>query len=141
HGFSFKKLFWITGFLAFVLSPAIDNLTTALVMAAVVLAVGAGNARFITLSCINIVIGAIAGRAFSPFGVITTLLIWQAHCLGFAVFLLLFIPVLVNFVVPAALMHFAIPDGAPEAGTETVRIKRGGWAVIALFACTVATAV
>ena len=40
---SYRLLFWITGGLSFVLSPVIDNLTTALVMCAVVLAVGKDN--------------------------------------------------------------------------------------------------
>ena len=40
HEFSYQNLFWITGILAFFLSPIIDNLTTALVMFAVLLSVG-----------------------------------------------------------------------------------------------------
>ena len=38
-GFSLRIIFWITGFLAFVISPIADNLTTALLMGAVVMAV------------------------------------------------------------------------------------------------------
>jgi Na+/H+ antiporter NhaD/arsenite permease-like protein len=76
-GLTYRTLFWITGFLSFFLSPMIDNLTTALVMCAVVLAVGAGNPRFVSISCINIVVAANAGGAFSPFGDITTLMVWQ----------------------------------------------------------------
>ena len=76
-GFSFRQLFWLTGFLAFFISPVADNLTTALLMCAVVLAVGGDNTRFVSLSCINIVVGANAGGAFSPFGDITTLMVWQ----------------------------------------------------------------
>ena len=44
RGFSFRAMFWLTGAITFVLSPILDNLTTALVMGAVVLAVGPGNA-------------------------------------------------------------------------------------------------
>jgi Na+/H+ antiporter NhaD/arsenite permease-like protein len=76
-GFSFRQLFWLTGFLAFFISPIADNLTTALLMCAVVLAVGGTNTRFVTLACINIVVAANAGGAFSPFGDITTLMVWQ----------------------------------------------------------------
>ncbi|GIS73506.1 MAG: hypothetical protein CM1200mP10_30830 [Candidatus Neomarinimicrobiota bacterium] len=57
------------------LSPIIDNLTTALVMCAVVLSVGQKNKRFISLACVNIVVAANAGGAFSPFGDITTLMV------------------------------------------------------------------
>ena len=73
-GFSYRQLFWITGILAFFISPVADNLTTALLMCAVVLAVGADNPRFVSLACVNIVVAANAGGAFSPFGDITCLL-------------------------------------------------------------------
>jgi Na+/H+ antiporter NhaD/arsenite permease-like protein len=67
RSFSYRTVFWITGVLSFFLSPVIDNLTTALVMCAVVLSIGKGNPRFVTVSCINIVVAANAGGAFSPF--------------------------------------------------------------------------
>ena len=50
RGFSYRQLFWITGVLAFFMSGIADNLTTALVMCAVVLAVGAGNPRFVSIA-------------------------------------------------------------------------------------------
>ena len=40
---SLRAVFWLTGLLAFLISPVADNLTTALVMGAVVMAMGAGN--------------------------------------------------------------------------------------------------
>ena len=82
-GFSYRKLFWVTGCLAFFISPVADNLTTALLMCAVILAVGSESPRFVGISCINIVIAANAGGAFSPFGDITTLMVWQKGILGF----------------------------------------------------------
>jgi Na+/H+ antiporter NhaD/arsenite permease-like protein len=118
-----------------------DNLTTALLMSAVVLAVGKDNSRFVALSCINIVIGANAGGAFSPFGDITTLMVWQKGIIDFWTFFLLFIPSVVNWAVPAAVMHFAVPDAHPAASGEIVVMKRGAITVITLFLCTIATAV
>jgi NhaD family Na+/H+ antiporter len=141
RGFGYRQLFWLTGFLAFFLSPVLDNLTTALVMCAVLIAVGKDNERFVGVGCVNIVIAANAGGAFSPFGDITTLMVWQAGLVQFNTFFLLFVPALVNFVVPAAIMHFAIPAGAPRPVSETVRMRRGARRIIILFACTVATAV
>ncbi|HHI82363.1 MAG TPA: sodium:proton antiporter, partial [Rhizobiales bacterium] len=76
-GLSYHKLFWLTGILAFFLSPVLDNLTTSLILGAVVMAVGSGSPRFIALACINVVVAANAGGAFSPFGDITTLMVWQ----------------------------------------------------------------
>ena len=140
-GFGFRQLFWMTGILAFFISPIADNLTTALLMCAVVLAVGGTNTKFVTLACINIVVGANAGGAFSPFGDITTLMVWQKGMVEFATFFNLFIPAVVNFVVPAAIMHFAIPNGQPEASDETVFMYRGAKRIIALFLLTIVTAV
>ena len=140
-GFGFRSLFWITGTLAFFISPVADNLTTALLMCAVVLAVGGDNSRFVTLACINIVVGANAGGAFSPFGDITTLMVWQKGMVQFWTFFALFIPAAVNFAVPAAIMHFAVPDVKPAASGEQVQMQRGARRIIALFLATIATAV
>ncbi|WP_319550534.1 sodium:proton antiporter NhaD [Desulfogranum marinum] len=140
-GFGFRKLFWITGLLAFFISPIADNLTTALLMCAVVMAIGKENNKFILLACINIVVAANAGGAFSPFGDITTLMVWQKGIVQFQEFLVLFIPSVVNWLVPAAIMHFAVPNLQPEASTEQIELKRGALIIIGLFLWTIATAV
>ena len=75
QGFSLRQVFWITGAIAFMMSPVADNLATALLMATVVISVGGNNHRFVALACINIVVAANAGGAFSPFGDITTLMV------------------------------------------------------------------
>lgn len=136
-GYSLRKVFWLTGLLAFFISPIADNLTTALVMAAVVVAVGAGNRAFITVGCINIVVAANAGGAFSPFGDITTLMVWQRGMVDFIEFFDLFVPSLINWLIPAALMMFAVPKAQPEPLAETVRVKQGGFIVIGLFLLTI----
>lgn len=87
RGFRYRTLFWLTGILAFLISPIADNLTTALLMCAVVTKVAEGDSRFINLCCINIVVAANAGGAFSPFGDITTLMVWQAGMINFYEFL------------------------------------------------------
>ena len=141
RGLGYRALFWATGALAFCLSPLIDNLTTALVMCAVVLAVGRDSPKFVSLACINIVVAANAGGAFSPFGDITTLMVWQAGKVDFSEFFVLFLPSLVNWVVPALCMHFAVPQGMPELSGERALPKRGAWPIVALFALTVGLAV
>lgn len=138
---SYHTLFWITGSLAFFLSPVIDNLTTALVMCAVVLAAGRDNDRFVGLACINIVVAANAGGAFSPFGDITTLMVWQKGLVEFQTFFLLFVPSAVNFLVPAVAMHFAVPHGMPHTDGKQPYLYRGSLVIIGLFALTIATAV
>ena len=140
-GYSYRKLFWITGFLAFFISPIADNLTTALLMGSVVLAVGSDKPKFVSLSFINIVVAANAGGAFSPFGDITTLMVWQSGHVDFFGFFALFIPSVVNFLVPALIMVFAIPTGLPESSSAAVAVKKGGFVVCGLFVATIATAV
>ena len=140
-GFGYRSLFWLTGIMAFFLSPIIDNLTTALVMCAVLLAVGKDSPKFVGIGCINIVVAANAGGAFSPFGDITTLMVWQKGLVDFDTFFLLFVPSVVNYVIPAAFMHFAIPDGTPASSTEKVVMRRGGRRIILLFGLTIVTAV
>jgi len=140
-GFSYRKLFWLTGCLAFMISPIADNLTTALLMGAVVMAVGVDSPRFVAVACINIVVAANAGGAFSPFGDITTLMVWQKGIVDFWSFFHLLVPSMVNFLIPAAFMHFAIPHVKPKAATERVRMKRGAKVIMALFLATIVTAV
>jgi NhaD family Na+/H+ antiporter len=142
-GFSYKALFWLTGILAFLISPIADNLTTALIMCAVVLAVGKNSPKFVSISCINIVVGANAGGAFSPFGDITTLMVWSKGMVDFTEFFHLFIPSVVNFLLPALIMQFALPSGAPESTGDNSGsvVKLGGYVVVGLFLLTVAIAV
>ncbi|MCP3940624.1 MAG: sodium:proton antiporter [Desulfobacteraceae bacterium] len=141
RGFSLVKIYWITGLLAFVISPVADNLTTALLMGAVVMAVGGKNKKFVAIACINIVVAANAGGAFSPFGDITTLMVWQKGKIQFTEFLVLFVPSLVNWLVPAFIMMFAIGKGKPEAGEDDVQMKYGAVPLIILFLLTIVTAI
>lgn len=142
RGLSYRSLFWITGILAFFISPVADNLTTALILCAVVLAVGQDKVQFIGLACINIVVAANAGGAFSPFGDITTLMVWQKGIVEFHEFFALAIPSAVNFLVPAAIMNFAIPSGRPkEIQTHHRALKFGGLVIVGLFIFTIITAV
>jgi len=140
-GFTYRQLFWITGVLAFFISPVADNLTTALLMCAVVLAVGADNPRFVSLGCVNIVVAANAGGAFSPFGDITTLMVWQKGIVDFFTFFLLFVPSVVNYIIPAGFMHFAVPHVSPPPSDEVVKMKRGAPIIMLLFFLTICTAV
>jgi len=137
--FTYRQLFWITGFQSFFISSGCNNLTTALLMGSVILAMGKGSPRFVTLSCINVVVASNAGGSFSPFGDITTLLVWQKGVVPFNDFFSLLIPAIINFVIPAAIMHFFIPKERPAAVMEAQAMQRGGWMIIFLFVLTIIT--
>ena len=139
--FNYRQLFWITGILAFFMSPLADNLTTALVLCAVVMAVGISSPKFISMACINIVVAANAGGAFSPFGDITTLMVWQAGKVEFFTFFALVIPSIVNYIIPAVIMSFFIGNDRPTLEVEEVTIKFGGKFIVLLGILTIITAV
>ena len=141
QGFSLRQLFWVTGTLAFVMSPVADNLTTALLMATIVMAIGGKNRRFVVVSCINVVVAANAGGASSPFGDITTLMVWQAGQVEFHEFFPLVVPSIVNWLVTAVLLSFALPAGRPEAISEDATLRQGAWIVVGLFVFTISMAV
>ncbi|QPK65416.1 sodium:proton antiporter NhaD [Methylomonas sp. LL1] len=140
-GFSYRKLFWITGIMSFGLSSVCNNLTTALLMGAVIMTMGKHNRQFLSVACINIVVATNAGGSFSPFGDITTLLVWQSGMVPFADFYSLFIPAVVNFVLPASIMYFWIPKSQPAAVGKAPTMKRGALTMIVLFLLTIITAI
>ena len=141
QGFSLRQVFWITGGIAFLMSPIADNLATALLMATVVISVGGTNHRFVALACINIVVAANAGGAFSPFGDITTLMVWQKGHIQFSEFFALVIPSIVNWLVTAGLLSFGLPSGKPDPIREEAHLQHGAWVVVGLFIVTISMAV
>ncbi len=106
---SLRGLFWLSGGLAFVISPLLDNLTTALVLGSLVITLANHNRHFISLALINLVVAANAGGAFSPFGDITTLMVWQSGKVPFLDFFKLFVPCLLSFFIPALALQSAVP--------------------------------
>ncbi|MBG1232009.1 sodium:proton antiporter NhaD [Aestuariivirga litoralis] len=140
-GLSYRGLYWLIGVLSFLLSGVLDNLTTTLVMGAIALVVGKGAPRFLAVTCVSIVVAANAGGAFSPFGDITTLMVWQKGKVAFFEFFDLFVPSVINWLVPAVLMGLAMERGAPSAKVDAVRMKPGSIGVMVLFAISIALAI
>ncbi|HET6317511.1 MAG TPA: sodium:proton antiporter NhaD [Chloroflexota bacterium] len=136
-GLSLRMLFWVTGALAFIISPIADNLTTALLLGAVAMAVGRGQPRFVPLACINIVVAANAGGAFSPFGDITTLMVWQAGKVPFGAFFPLVFASLVNWLVPAVILSLAVHGQPTPRHAEQPSLEPGALPVLGLFLGTI----
>lgn len=141
RGLGFRSLFWATGTITFFLSPMADNLTSALLMSTVALAVSDGNSRFIVLAFINIVVAANAGGAWSPFGDITTLMVWTSGKVQTLQFSYLMFPSLVNWIVPAICMYFFVPDKIPESPSDEIHLKPGAKVIIFMGIGTIATAI
>jgi Na+/H+ antiporter NhaD/arsenite permease-like protein len=143
RGYTYKKLFWITGVLAFFISPVADNLTTALILSTVLITIDKENKAFLVPGAINIVVAANAGGAWSPFGDITTLMVWIAGKGAFTEFLYLFPASILGWFVTAFLLSRAVPDGTPpfHADETKVQIAEGGKVIMGLFALTITMAV
>ena len=142
-GFSYQKLFWVTGFLAFFISPVADNLTTALILSTVLITIEKNNKAFLVPAAINIVVAANAGGAWSPFGDITTLMAWSAGKGSFIDFLFLFPASITGWAITAFLLSHFVPKGRPAKveGAEPVKIHKGGKVIVGLGIFTIASAV
>jgi len=143
-GYTYKKLFWLTGLLAFFISPVADNLTTALILSTVLFTIDKKNISFLVPGAINIVVAANAGGAWSPFGDITTLMAWTANKGAFIDFLYLFPASVVGWGVTASLLSMSVPEGKPPFDPSTEQqpsVKDGGMGVVYLGVLTIVTAV
>jgi len=68
-------------------------------------------------------------------------MVWQKGLVSVQQFLVLFLPSVVNFVIPAVIMTFFIPNERPEPIHEFVELKRGARRIVLLFLITIALAV
>jgi Na+/H+ antiporter NhaD/arsenite permease-like protein len=144
RGYSYKKLFWITGSLAFWISPVADNLTTALILSTVLYTIDKHSTNFLVPGAINIVVAANAGGAWSPFGDITTLMAWTAGKGEIVDFLALFPAAFLGWFLTAWLLSLFVPKGEPHFDaltTPKTEIKKGGKIVIFLGFFTIFIAV
>ena len=143
-GYSYKKLFWVTGFIAFFLSPIADNLTTALILSTVLITIEKENKQFLVPGAINIVVAANAGGAWSPFGDITTLMAWTAGKGTFVDFLFLFPASIIGYLVTAVILVRFVPNAKPpfDASKESKpELMAGANVVMALGVFTIFCAV
>jgi len=62
------------------------------------------NKDYVVVSCISIVVACNAGGVISPFGDVTSLMVWQKEKLSFIAFFNLLLPGIVNWLVPAGIM-------------------------------------
>lgn len=134
--YSYRQLFWITGVLAFLLSTVISSLTVGLLMGYIILEIGKNQPKFVGLAGLNAVVAANAGGTMSPLGGISTFFVWQQNMLHFVEFFTLTVPCIVNFLIPAAIMHFSVIKETPVFSKETPVLKRGSKRIIFIFILT-----
>lgn len=143
-GYTYRQLFWVTGLLAFFISPIADNLTTALILSTVLITIEKQKKEFLVPGAINIVVAANAGGAWSPFGDITTLMAWTAGKGVFTDFLYVFPAAVLGYLVTAFLLSKIVPNVTPEvdlSNEENPVMAEGAKFVIFLGILTIFCAV
>ncbi|MDR9398257.1 MAG: sodium:proton antiporter NhaD [Salibacter sp.] len=102
------KLIWILSILTFFFSAALDNLTTAIVMAALLKKLIADK-KDLWLFAGVIIIAANAGGAWSPIGDVTTIMLWiGGQITAGNIIATLILPSLVTLLVPLGILSFTM---------------------------------
>ncbi len=102
------KLVWVLSLLTFFLSAALDNLTTAIVMSALLKKL-IKSKEDLWLFAGMIIIAANAGGAWSPIGDVTTIMLWIGGQVTAAnIVIKLIVPSLVALLVPLAVLSFTL---------------------------------
>ena len=128
------KILWIFGFLAFVLSAIIDNLTATIVLITLLQKIVKERNLKLWYSGL-IIIAANAGGAWSPIGDITTTMLWIADKVTpLSLFMYLFIPSLVCMVVPFLIAsRLKIFKGEMEIPKEVIDMEENKYGNKMLF--------
>jgi Na+/H+ antiporter NhaD/arsenite permease-like protein len=103
-----RKLLWIISILTFFMSAVLDNLTTAIVMCALLKKL-VGNKQDRWFFCGMIILAANSGGAWSPIGDITTIMLWiKGNITAGKIILETFIPSLISMLVPLIIITFTM---------------------------------
>ena len=123
-------LIWVIGIITFFLSAALDNMTTAIVMCALLRKLVKDKRDLWTFAGI-VVIAANAGGAWSPIGDVTTIMLWiGGQVTAASIVGKLFIPSLVCLLLPLIWFTFTFkgkierPASNNEAGSTHVAVPR-----------------
>jgi len=114
------KLLWIVSFLTFFMSAALDNLTTTIVLVALLRKlISDKQTRWFFASMV--VLAANAGGAWSPIGDVTTIMLWiGGQVTTINIILKVFIPSLLTMIVPLIVLSFTLKGNVtrPEASQK-----------------------
>jgi Na+/H+ antiporter NhaD/arsenite permease-like protein len=109
HTTDFTKLVWIISFLTFFMSAVLDNLTTTIVMVALLRKLVAQKEQRWLIAGL-IILAANAGGAWSPIGDVTTIMLWIGGQVSTVnIILKVFLPSLVSMMVPLIIITLFYP--------------------------------
>ena len=125
-----RKLLWIISILTFFMSAVLDNLTTSIVMCALLRKLVADkNTRWFFAGMV--ILAANAGGAWSPIGDVTTIMLWiKGNITAGNIILETFLPSLVSLLVPVAIIGMTMkgklerPEKVVVEGTSSVTRKQ-----------------
>ena len=125
-----RKLLWIISILTFFMSAVLDNLTTSIVMCALLRKlIGDKNTRWFFAGMV--ILAANAGGAWSPIGDVTTIMLWiKGNITAGNIILETIIPSLVSLLVPVAIIGMTMkgklerPEKTESEETSTVTRKQ-----------------
>jgi len=119
-----RKLLWIICLVTFFLSAALDNLTTAIVMASMTRKLLADRKDRMFLVGM-IVIAANAGGAWSPIGDVTTTMLWiGGQITSGNIIIKLILPSLVCLLVPLTVVSFMVKGRATKPAIDETKNNR-----------------
>ena len=108
------KLMWLISFITFFLSSVLDNLTTTIVMVALLRKLMAKQQDRWFMAGL-VILAANAGGAWSPIGDVTTIMLWiGGEITAMRIILDVFLASLASIVVPLVIITFFYPKGQIE---------------------------
>lgn len=129
-----RKMLWIVGFLSFIISSVLDNLTTTVVLVSVLRKIIPDQKDRLYLGSV-IVIGANAGGAWTPIGDVTTTMLWiKGNISSLKVMKSLFLPSLICLVVSLTILTFQLKGKYSDAIDRKKDTSREPGAKLVFFA-------
>ena len=112
------KLLWVISFLSFFFSAVLDNLTTAIVMAALLPKIIKGKDDIWFFGGM-VILACNAGGAWSPIGDVTTIMLWiGGQVTALSIIKSIFIPSLVCMITPLIYLSFKIKGNIRKPNLE-----------------------
>ena len=106
---NFTSLIWIISFLTFFMSAVLDNLTTTIVMIALLRKLVTDKEQKWLIAGL-IILAANAGGAWSPIGDVTTIMLWIGGQVStISIIVKVFLPSLVSLLIPLLIITFFYP--------------------------------
>jgi Na+/H+ antiporter NhaD/arsenite permease-like protein len=118
-----RKLLWIVGFISFVLSAILDNLTSTIIMISLLRKLVNDPSKRMMYAGV-VIIAANAGGAWTPIGDVTTTMLWiGGQITASNIMMKLIIPSIVCLMVPLTVLSFQMKGRLSTAGKTSSHLS------------------